>query len=145
MLVPSREELSAVLRNYRHRLTNGLQSRAMTARARVEAAASSPVLRKPFEGVHLRSRVLDELEIRIGRAVRNRHTLAGRQLASIANQLESLSPIGVLGRGYSLTTHATDGQLIRSASNVAVGDEIRTRFGTGAAVSRVERIEPEST
>ncbi len=144
MLVPSREELQAVLRNFRQRLTTALQSRALTARARVEAAANSRVLRKPFDNVHLLSRNLDELEARIVRAVRQRHALAGRQLASIANQLESLSPIGVLGRGYSLTTHAADGRLIRSSADLNVGDAIHTRFGKGAAVSRIEEITPDS-
>ncbi len=144
LLVPSREELNAVLGNFRHRLSNGLRSRAMTARARFEAAATSPVMRKPFDRVHLLSRTLDELELRIARATRHRQTLAGRQLAALANQLESLSPIGVLGRGYSLTTRVSDGELIRSVANVTVGDEIHTRFGNGAAVSRVERIESNS-
>jgi exodeoxyribonuclease VII large subunit len=145
LLVPSREELNAVLGNFRHRLTNGLRTRAATARARFEAAATSPVMRKPFDRIQLLSRTLDELEVRIGRAIRHRQTLAGRQLAAMANQLESLSPIGVLGRGYSLTTRVDDGQLIRSVSNVTVGDEIHTRFGTGAAVSRIESIESDSS
>lgn len=144
LLVPSREELNAVLGNFRHRLSNGLRSREMTARARFEAAAASPVMRKPFDRVHLLSRSLDELELRIARAASNRQTLAGRQLAAIAKQLASLSPIAVLGRGYSLTTHASDGELIRSVSTVEVGDEIHTRFGTGAAISRVERVESDS-
>lgn len=145
MLVPSLEELSAVLGNYRHRLSNGLRSRAMTARARFETAATSPVMRKPFDRIHQLSRALDELELRIARAARNRQAAAGRQLAALANHLESLSPIGVLGRGYSLTTRVSDGALIRSASTLEVGDEIHTRFGTGTAVSRVARIEAGST
>ena len=99
-------------------------------------------MRKPFDRVHLLSRKLDELETRIARGVRNRQTLAGRQLAAIANQLESLSPVAVLGRGYSLTTRGSDGQLIRAASSLEIGEEIRTRFGSGAAVSRVQQIEP---
>jgi len=144
MLVPSREELSAVLGNFRHRLTNGLRSRALTARARIESAASSPVMRKPFDRVHLLARSLDELEGRIARAVRHRQTLSGRQLAAIANQLESLSPIAVLGRGYSLTARGSDGELIRTASSLEVGEEIHTRFAEGGAYSRIERIEPDA-
>ncbi len=144
MLVPSREELSAVLNNYRHRLTNGLQARAMTARARLTTAASSPALRKPFDRIHDRSRALDELELRMARAVRQQHTSASRQLASIANQLESLSPLGVLGRGYSLTTHIPSGHLVRSATTLGIGDELHTRFEDGTAVSRVERIDDGS-
>lgn len=143
MLVPSREELTAVLNNFRHRLSNGLRSRAVAGRARYESVANHAAMRKPFDRVHQLARSLDEIELRMSRAARNRQAVAGRQLAALASQLESLSPVSVLGRGFSLTTRGSDGQLIRSSAMLEVGEEIRTRFGTGTAVSRVERIEPE--
>jgi exodeoxyribonuclease VII large subunit len=46
-----------------------------------------------------------------------------------------------LERGYSLTLSAS-GALVRSASQVAVGDEIVTRFADGTARSRVEETQP---
>lgn len=42
-----------------------------------------------------------------------------------------------LERGYTLTFNAS-GELLRSASGIAVGDEINTRFADGAARTRVE-------
>ena len=144
MLVPSREELDALLSNFRRRLANGLRSRAQASRSRFEAATNSPAIRRPFDRVHQLARSLDELELRISRAARNQQATAGRQLASLASRLESLSPIAVLGRGYSLTMRLSDGALIRSSATLAVGEEIQTRFAAGTAVSRVERIETES-
>ena len=56
-------------------------------------------------------------------------------------RLESLSPLAVLRRGYSLTQHAADGRIVRDASELAVGQSIVTRLAAGRAVSRVESID----
>ena len=68
---------------------------------------------------------------------------AQQKVAAIAARLESLSPLGVLGRGYSLTQRAADGRVVRDASELAVGEAIVTRLSAGRAVSRVESIEGE--
>ena len=57
----------------------------------------------------------------------------------MAAKLESLSPLGTLARGYSLTT--LDGQMVRDSATVAEGDEIETKLKSGKIISRVERTE----
>ena len=47
----------------------------------------------------------------------------------------------MLERGYSLTTRADDGQLIRTVDELAIGQRVRTRIAGGQFVSRVETIE----
>ncbi len=59
-----------------------------------------------------------------------------------AAHLESLSPLAILARGYSLTRRPADDRWIRSAAALSPGDEIVTRFAEGEATSRVERIDP---
>ena len=59
-----------------------------------------------------------------------------------AAQLEALSPLAVLARGYSVTERADNRQLIRSTEQVRVGDQLRSRVAQGAIFSRVEAIEP---
>ena len=103
------------------------------------------MFRKPFELVHDAQRRLDELSTRSTRAVRQRLGSARRQVDSLASRLESLSPLGVLGRGYSLTQRLHDGQLVRDAAELKIGDEVFTRFARGRAVSRVESIEADAS
>ena len=62
-----------------------------------------------------------------------------------AAQLESLSPLGVLSRGYSVTRRARDGTLVRDAATLAVGEQIVTRFQQGEAVSRVDETREGSS
>jgi exodeoxyribonuclease VII large subunit len=66
---------------------------------------------------------------------RRRHTL-GRAAA----QLDALSPLGVLARGYSLTLQDDGTTVVRSSEDCRPGDRIRTRLGAGTLISRVEEI-----
>jgi exodeoxyribonuclease VII large subunit len=100
------------------------------------------VFHHPLERVQLLERQLDELQARAQRGIGRRAEIASSLLGAKARQLESLSPLAVLGRGYSLTSRLDDGRLVRSASQLTVGDQLRTRLSEGALTSRVETIEP---
>ena len=90
--------------------------------------------------MHLRGRRLDELSLRLDAAAKS--LLRERQAAigAVAGKLETLSPLGVLGRGYSLTYFADDQRLITSAAKLRAGQRIVTRFQRGTATSVVETI-----
>jgi exodeoxyribonuclease VII large subunit len=63
------------------------------------------------------------------------------RLATIAGKVDSLSPLAVLARGYTITQDARTGDVIRSASRLRAGQSIVTLFGDGKAVCKVESIE----
>ena len=141
LVAPAAEEILADLRQVEGRLAAALRSRAAWARSRLDGLARSTVFRRPYQGIFDLSRRLDELGDRAGRAVRGANQLSRRQVEVIAGRLESLSPLAVLGRGYSLTQREADGRLIRSADELSPGERIVTRFAKGRAASRVEQIE----
>ena len=138
LVAPEAAELVAGLRQYQQRLSAALRSRAATARSRLDALARHHVFRRPYRHVHDLARRLDELELRGGRAIRTQLKHARRQTDAAAARLESLSPLAVLGRGYSLTQRTDDGHVIRDAAELQPGQQITTRFAKGRAVSRVE-------
>jgi exodeoxyribonuclease VII large subunit len=57
-------------------------------------------------------------------------------LASHAAKLDALSPLTVLGRGYSIAT-ADDGRVIRSAAQVQEGDLFNLRLLAGSLRAKV--------
>ncbi len=57
-------------------------------------------------------------------------------MGQTAAKLESLSPLSVLGRGYSLT-QTKDGGIVRQADEVAVGQTVVTRLAQGWLESSV--------
>jgi exodeoxyribonuclease VII large subunit len=140
-IVPSADEIQQSLAVRQRRLLNALRRRALEARQKLDRLASNRVFRRPFDRLLAASRELDAYSSRISRAIRERLVQVRQRIVAIAAQLESLSPLGVLSRGYSLTTRLADGRLIDDAALLSSGDQIRTRFARGEAISRVEHIE----
>jgi exodeoxyribonuclease VII large subunit len=138
LVAPASEELSAGLRQMHKRLNAALRSRAASARSAWERAARNRVFRRPFERIFDLSRRLDESEARSKRALKQRLALERRRLDKISAQLDSLSPLAVLRRGYSITQRASDGEIVRSAIELQPGELIETRFAEGSTTSRVE-------
>jgi exodeoxyribonuclease VII large subunit len=139
-VVPAADELRDYLTRQQSRLAAALRGRFNAAQAHIDHLASRRVFRRPLDRVQLLARRLDELQARGGRAIERQLEQSKSQLKAKAAQLESLSPLGVLARGYSLTTRVADGEIVRSAEQLAVGDEVRTRLATGEVTSRVEQI-----
>lgn len=62
---------------------------------------------------------------------------AGLRFRLAASALDALSPLAVLDRGYALAQNE-NGQLIRDAANIEIGDNLRLRLAKGALLCRVE-------
>ena len=137
LVAPAAEDLLARFRQTEKRLSAALRWRLAAARSRLDAVAAHRAFRRPLERIEDLALRLDELDARANRAVRQRLLLARSQVEQQAARLESLSPLGVLARGYSLTQRAADGRIVRDAAELKAGDEIVTRFGKGSATSRV--------
>lgn len=137
-VVPSMVDLTGRLRSLRQVLDRQLRGRVAQARSAVESLARQRVLRRPLELVHDLARRVDELEVRAGRSLASMIAHSRERIAGLARSLESLSPLAVLGRGYSLTQRADTGELVRDAAQLAAGDVLRTRLAEGEVISRVE-------
>jgi exodeoxyribonuclease VII large subunit len=77
---------------------------------------------------------------------RRLHEQARRQLRSlqarfgpVAAKLALLGPDQVLNRGYSITTDATTGAVLRQADKVKAGQKLKTRLARGEVLSKVEK------
>ena len=142
LVVPAGDELAERLAGNRRRLAAALQGRLVQARSRLEALCQSRVMRRPLDRIHDWTRQVDELQVRSVRAVRHGLSRAKERLAAFAGRLESLSPLAVLGRGYSLTQRSGDTQPLTDARQLAAGEQITTRLARGRLRSRVEEIQP---
>ena len=140
-VVPSSEEVAAYVDHQRQRLSHALVRRLTAARARLDALAACRAFRKPLEKIQLHERRLDDLAARGNRAVAARLESARARLAERAGRLESLSPLAVLARGYSVTTRQRDGAVVRTVDQVAIGDHLQTRLREGQLISRVEQLD----
>ncbi|MDD4899355.1 MAG: exodeoxyribonuclease VII large subunit [Candidatus Omnitrophica bacterium] len=62
------------------------------------------------------------------------------QVQAVIERLASLSPLGILSRGYSITFKVTDGQILKDAKTIKQGDKIKTKLHKGEITSQVTEV-----
>lgn len=139
-VLPSQEELEAVLQRIAVRLQGSLRLRWESAKARLEALCLRPVLRFPKDMIYDRGQRLDDKERALDHAMARCLERAHLLVNTMAGRLDSLSPLAVLSRGYSITFTHPEGLLIRDARILSPGQLVQTRLAFGGLVSRVETI-----
>jgi exodeoxyribonuclease VII large subunit len=140
-VVPAMDAIYRNLRDQKSRLENALRSRSSEAQRRLEAIENCRPFKKPFDQLYDRSHQLEWWQTRSARAVSVLMERIRSKATALAAKLESLSPVAVLARGYSLTTSVSDGEPVADARQLQVGGTMHTRFAHGWAVSHVEQID----
>lgn len=144
LTVASADESLAALGHLRERLRGAIRGRLESAKVRLETLAAHRVFRRPEERIRDAMQRLDEFDSRASRGIRRILDRHAREWELIGARLESLSPLGILRRGYSLTSREADGRLVRNTEEVAAGDRVITRLAQGHIVSRVEASQAKS-
>jgi len=137
-VVPDRTEVLTWLDETEGRLRDLLLRRLDLAQRRLADLMRRRCFRLPLERVRELERRLDEWHERLQRALRQRLAELRRRLEAQAARLETLSPLNVLARGYSLTRTDGDGVVVRTPDQVRPGDRLLTLVEHGRIISRVE-------
>jgi len=124
------------------RLQSSMALRLQMGRAVLERVAGHAFFRRPKDWLYEKAQMLDEWDDRLERAGRLALERLFHKLQQKVTHLESLSPLGVLSRGYSMTFTHPAGQLLLRASELRPGDQIQTRFAQGSAISRIDEVLP---
>lgn len=119
------------------RLDAAMRRRVGTARARVDACVHRLAMQQPGRRVEGLARSVAVLQHRLHLAMRRALVSAQDEVAHAAATLDGLSPLAVLGRGYSLVRRVSDGAIVRSSGDVAPGDDVDISFAEGSARARV--------
>jgi exodeoxyribonuclease VII large subunit len=137
-IVPAATEIKAKLATDLQRMSHALKHHLSASRDRLLALSERRVLRRPGERLELLSQQLDDLERRGVRALSDCWTRCQDKLGGVSAQLESLSPLGVLSRGYSVTRREPVGDVVTDVTSLEAGQLINTRLAKGSVISRVE-------
>lgn len=132
------EQASQMIDQLRERMDASARSGLRARRDRLDG------LRIPTPGELLRRRrqELDAAGDKARTLLRHLLRRTRESLEAAARHLDAVSPLKVLGRGYSITTRE-DGSLVRRAADVRPGERIHTRTAEGRVRSRVEDTEPD--
>jgi exodeoxyribonuclease VII large subunit len=138
--LPDRERVAIRLDRDARRLVAAGRRAVERSRDRADAGAEALRMQAPRERLAARRAGL----VAAGRALRRevRALLATRAagMAAAAGRLETLSPLGVVARGYAIVQRADDGAIVRRAGEVSAGDALRVRLAEGELDARVESV-----
>jgi exodeoxyribonuclease VII large subunit len=123
-----------------HRLQISTSQAMRSAQNRADALSRSLSPVQPRTVVSEARTRLDSAYSSCNSAMEKHLEESGKRLGLAAASLDALSPLAVLHRGYAIAQQE-DGQLLRDARSVSIGDSVRVRLAKGGLATRVERIE----
>ena len=138
--VPDQAELRRRLAALDARMAQSQGARLEALRKRLRELAQKRVLTDPTAFVTDKRLLLDYTHSRLAAAAQRSLAQRQRRCAELCAALDALSPLKVLGRGYAVARTA-DGQVVRSAADVAVGDSIDLTLSQGGLSCRVTERE----
>ena len=130
LAVPDQEALRQTLDSFSVAMVNALNRQIKSSRQHWKVLSESPSLKSPTGYIEQRRKNLLILQNRMFSAQNG--SLARSKQRYIANisKLDAMSPLKVLTRGYSMA-QTEDGQLLRSVSQVELGQRITVFLSDG--------------
>jgi exodeoxyribonuclease VII large subunit len=99
------------------------------------------LLRSPMERLKNLRSFITEVRKRMGQNVNHAMEIRRHRVAGILGKLDSLSPLSILQRGYSITRKLPSLQILREATQVKEGDRVEVRLYQGTLLCSVEKTE----
>ena len=121
------------------RLRLGLRASQRHITHRVALATGALRSRSPLSRIAAASALLSQLRVRLASSAAHNAKTSRARFAEAVGRLESLSPLGVLARSYSVT-RLPSGEVVRSATQVGVGDALEILLHQGALGARVTEV-----
>ena len=132
---PSMESLYDRIDMLAGRSEKSIRSKITSLSDRFSAVSARLIAQSPENRLKLSSARVQALGDRCDSAMERLIERLGAQIAQNAAKLESLSPLKVLSRGYSLVYK--DEKLLSSAGSLEKGDRVKMQFGEGWAEAEI--------
>ena len=144
MAVRDWREEEKKLRHVEQLLRDRFDRQLEVARQRLNELVNRPCFRRPLDRIRALEERLDDTGERMTRAAQVGLQRTKQRIEAIAARLETLSPLNVLARGYSLTRKEDDQSVVRRSDQVRPGERIVTLVQAGRLISRVEEASAAS-
>ena len=132
-------ELKMRLNNVTARMTQMLLSNIQHKRQQLRVLAEKKIMQSPYEYLSERRMLLAMLQQRLEGSHTSLVQKKKQQFAALAAALDAMSPLKVLGRGYTMA--AKDGVVVQSAFDLQHGDLIDLQLKDGVAKCCVESVQ----
>ncbi|NOY13606.1 MAG: exodeoxyribonuclease VII large subunit [Deltaproteobacteria bacterium] len=129
LVVRNRLDLERHLDQLLLRLGRQMRSQLVLMQSRLQGLERR--LKAPIEQLRWQRGQLQQLLLRLEPAMLAVLTQHRQRLALLAGQLDVLSPLAVLERGYAIVHHAASGVLIKDQRQVSKDDRLRVQLAKG--------------
>jgi exodeoxyribonuclease VII large subunit len=141
LVVPRKDLLIEKTETFKTRLLQSLTGKLRLSKEKLDRIANSYVIRQPFDKFNRWQQRLDDFVQRLNLNITHTLNTEREKLSGIAGKLESLSPLNVLKRGYTITTRQEDNKSLRDIKSLSKGDKIKTNLSKGSIISEILSIE----
>lgn len=131
LAVPDQDALCQMLDGYSAAITNAMSRQVKAAQQHLKVLSESPALKSPESYLFQRKQALMLLRNRLTSVQEQQLNRKMKYFVAVTAKLDAMSPLKVLSRGYAMAQR-TDGKLIRSIDDVAVGDNLHLTLGDGS-------------
>lgn len=136
IVFPSKEEYTELITRYQRTLRYMMQQTINNAKDKLNYLISRPAFKQKDKLIHEKMQQVDMLTNNLNKAYQNQLKAFTNQYLLKLEQLEKLSPISTLKRGYSLVTGENQ-QLIRSINDVKEEQILSITVADGSFYTKV--------
>lgn len=140
LVVPDKRELVWKLESFKKRIILAMQSKIANARARVEKIKNSSLFKQPFDKIYQARMVLDINNRYLYKGIGIRIKFLREKLNMFIAKLDSLSPLSILARGYSIVTEKDSNVVIKSVKQICKNELLDIKFIDGKVVCKTVEI-----
>lgn len=144
LTVWSRKEFVSQIDNLLATQAYHLESLVEQARRELRALLSRPVFARPADRIRQKQQYLDAVSRQLAAAGKNHFQVYRNRLSLVLSKLDTLSPLKILTRGYSVTRDADSAAVLKSVTAVKPGQRLESIVGDGTVISTVEKTHKRS-
>lgn len=124
------------------RLSEAMENQLRQTLRQQDRLAQRLAAHQPQPHLFQAQRQLEQMRYRLQQGMEKMLNRDRQRFATLAAQLEGVSPLATLARGFSVTTDIT-GQVVKKTAQLQSGDTLRTRLDDGWVESQVTSLLPE--
>jgi len=140
LAVPDGADLLSYFREIFGRICRLQLARVQSDRRRLEAAVFRYGLRRPMQIVNSRLQALDDINDSFRKTSLHVFERFNNLLEVMNARLQAASPAKIMQRGFAFVTVDRTGEVLKSFTQIAIGDKIDIRLARGGAAATINKV-----
>jgi len=139
-VIAHKQELFDKIENLYSRLSLSISNAVELWGHRLGAFKERYAFKRPTDLIEQYQQRVDELTSGLAIKLKHLGAIYQERYNVAVGKLQALSPLNILGRGYSITSMVADQKIIKNTHSLKAGLKIKTRLSDGALISKIEEI-----